>query len=298
MKLDQAAGGAVPALDGDDFLQALPPGLADVRVQSHSRLPTAHFTVEHLWGIVEAVRRLIAAEDVDGVVITHGTYLLDLVCDSDKPVVVTGAMRLASDLGYEGFANIEAAIRTAASDDARGLGALVVMNGEIHAARDVTKVHTTAIGAFASPEWGPIGRVDPDRVLIARCVEREHIPALRLEPEVHLLKLAVGADERLLRALLQDGRARGIVIEALGGGRVPPWWMPAIRQAVKQGIVVVIAARPGSGRTVDSYAYAGAHGDLAAAGCLFAGGLPGVKARIRLMAALGADSDVHRWFTL
>ena len=306
MKMDSAVGGAILALGGDDFVRTLPPGLADLRVQSHRTIPSAHFTVDHLWSIAVAVRALIAASDVDGVVVTHGTdtleetaYLLDLVCDGDKPVVVTGAMRTASEVGYEGFANVEAAVRTAICDEARGLGTLVVMNGEIHAARDVTKSHTTALQTFASPDWGPVGRVDADRVIIARRVPREYIPAKRLESEVHLVKLAVGMDERLLLALAHDGRTRGVVIEALGGGRVPPWWLDGIKHTLARGIVVVITARTGRGRTVDGYAYAGAHRDLVAAGCLFAGGLPGAKARIKLMAALGATSDLGalgQWF--
>lgn len=306
MKVDLAAGGAVPALGGDDFVRALPPGLAEVRVQSHGRVPTAHFTAEHLWSIVDAVRALADAADVDGIVITHGTdtleetaYLLDLVCRTDKPIVVTGAMRTASEAGYEGFANVEAAVRTAACDEARGLGTLVVMNGEIHAARDVTKSHTTALVTFVSPEWGAIGRVDADRVVIARRTRREHIPAHGLEPEVHLLRLAVGMDARLLDALVRDERVRGVVMEALGGGRVPPWWMPPIRAAIARGIVVVITSRTGAGRTVDGYAYAGAHHDLVESGCLFSGGLPGAKARLKLMAALGTppgDRQMAEWF--
>jgi L-asparaginase len=306
MKVDSAAGGAVPALGGADFLRALPADLADIQLQSHGSIPTAHFTIEHLWSIAEAVRSLLAEAGVDGVVVTHGTdtleetaYLLDLVCESDKPVVVTGAMRTASELGYEGFANIEAAVRVAGWDEAAGLGTLVVMNGDIHAARDATKSHTTALHTFVSPDWGPVGRVDADRIVIARRLQRQCIPAARLEPEVHLLKLAVGMDERLLAWLVQDERTRGVVIEALGGGRVPPWWLAAIQQAIARDIAVVITSRTGRGRTVDGYAYAGAYHDLASTGCLFAGGLPGPKARIKLMVALGAAGSVagvRRWF--
>lgn len=305
MRADPAAGGAVPALDGDDFLRALRPGLADLRVSNYPTMPSAHFSVQHLWGIAVAVRALVASADVDGVVVTHGTdtleetaYLLDLVCDTDKPVVVTGAMRTASEPGYEGFANVEAAVRTAACNDACGLGTLVVMNDLIHAARDVTKSHTTALATFVSPEWGPLGRVDADRVLIARRVVREHIPATRLERDVQLLRLAVGMDARLLTYLTDDGQTRGIVIEAFGGGRVSPPWLAEIRRAVVQGLPIVIASRTGSGRTIDHYAYAGAHHDLVAAGCLFCGGLPGPKARIRLMAALGTGNgaQVGAWF--
>jgi L-asparaginase len=291
-------GGAIPILSGADFLAALPRDLAEIRVEEFSNVPSAHFTIDHLWNLARRVAALAARDDVDGIVITHGTdtleesaYLCDLTMDTRKPIVFTGAMRAASDAGYEGIANLVAAIRVAASDDARACGALVVFNDEIHCARDVTKTHTTALDAFVSPEWGPLGRVDSDRVVIARQpTRREFIPASRLEPNVTLLKLAVGMSEGLLEYLAEVVGARGIVLETLGGGRVPPWWLPTIERAIKAGVVIVITSRVGTGRAVDRYGYVGAHRDLARIGCWFADGLNGQKARIKLMAALGTEN--------
>src|SRR5690606_29101645 len=144
----------------------------------------------------------------------------------ETPVVVTGAMRTVSDAGYEGYANLAAAIRVAAGHEARGLGTLVVMNDQIHAARWVTKTHTLAIDTFQSPDHGPLGRVDADEVWIGSRLARDIIPCEWIEPAVTLLKLGVGADAALLEDAVARG-ARGVVIEALGGGRLPPWWLPA-----------------------------------------------------------------------
>ncbi|MCI0478470.1 MAG: asparaginase [Anaerolineales bacterium] len=293
-----AAGGAIPILGGADFLNALPRDLAEIRVEEFSNLPSAHFTIDHIWNLSRRVAALVARDNVDGVVVTHGTdtldesaYLCDITIDTPKPVVFTGAMRAASDPGYEGVANLIAAIQTTASDDARACGALVVFNDEIHSARDVTKTHTTALETFLSPEWGPIGRVYADRAVIARKpTRREFIPAPRLEPNVTLLKLAVGMSEGLLEYLVDVVGARGIVLETLGGGRVPPWWLPSIERAVKADTAIVITSRVGAGRTLDRYGYAGAHRDLAQSGCWFVDGLNGQKARIKLMAALGTEN--------
>jgi L-asparaginase len=292
MGQDQAAGGAVPVLTGEDFRRQLTSEVTALEWEEYCNLPSAHFTVETIWGLRTRVAELARADEVQGVVVTHGTdameetaYLLDLTVDTDKPMVLTGAMRTASDEGYDGIANLSSALRVASSTAARDLGALVVMNQEIHAARDVMKTHTQSLDTFKSLDHGPLGRVEADRVVVDRRVVRQYIPCSRLEPDVHLVKVTVGADETILRHLTDKG-AVGVVIEALGGGRVPPWWMPAIREAVQSGIVVVIASRCPSGRVYDGYGYEGAHKDLAAAGAVFAEGLSGQKARIKLMVAL------------
>jgi L-asparaginase len=234
---------------------------------------------------------------VDGVVLTHGTdsleetaYLLDLTVPGEKPMVLTGAMRVASQAGYEGMGNLLGAIRVAASQQARGLGALVVLNDEIHAARAVTKMHTQSLDTFQSPFWGPLGRVEADLIHIARRPERQTIICPRLEPHVYLLKLAIGMDAELLRHAVALG-ARGVVIETFGGGRVPPWWLEAIEEALARGVAVAITTRCPSGRIYDPYRYTGAYHDLVRAGCLFAHELNGQKARLRLMAALGTAHD-------
>ena len=294
MQHDAAAGGAVPTLGAADFTAALPAGLPELRTEELVNLPSSHFTLETLRAIRERVAELAAEPGVAGIVVTHGTdtleetaCLLDLTVPGNKPIVLTGAMRTASDVGYEGYANLLAAVRVAAAPQARGLGAVVVLNDEIHAARHVTKMHTLSPATFQSPGWGPVGRVEGNSVIVGQRPERRVLPWRGLEPNVSLLKLTVGMETGLLEDTLARG-AQGVIIEALGGGRVPPWWLPAIEQTLASGVPIVIASRCPSGRVWDAYGYPGAYRTLTSLGCLFAEGLNGQKARIKLMVALAA----------
>jgi L-asparaginase len=294
MQHDAAAGGAVPTLGVDDFTVALPPGLPELWTEEVVNLPSSHFTLGTLETIRERVAGLVGESGVAGVVITHGTdvleetaILLDLTVPGHKPIVLTGAMRAASDVGYEGYANLLAAVRVAAAPQARGLGAVVVLNDQVHAARYVTKMHTLSPATFQSPGWGPVGRVEGDAVVVGHLPERRVLPWRGLEPNVSLLKLGVGVGVDLLEDVLARG-VRGVVIETLGGGRVPPWWLPAIERALDKGVVVVIASRCPTGRIWDSYGYPGAYRTLDGLGCFFAEGLNGQKARVKLMVVLAA----------
>lgn len=302
---EKKGAGALPALTAEDLKSLLPPDIGPLETEEFCNLPSAHMTTDFIFKLSQRVKEIMAADEVIGVVITHGTdvmeetaYLLDLVVDTEKPIVLTGAMRNASQVGYDGIANLKASIRVATSSEARDLGALVVMNDEIHAARYVTKTHTQALNTFQSPFWGPLGRVDGDRVVIGKRVKREHIPCQRLAADVPLMKLAVGLDERFLSQAIER-RADGAVIEALGGGRVPPWWMPSIKEAINRGLVVVIASRCPAGRLYDEYGFVGGYRDLKKVGVIFSEGLSGQKARIKLMAALGVTRDketIQRFF--
>jgi L-asparaginase len=301
MAQDDIAGGAVISLSGQQFLQRLSSqsggDLPRVTSEEYGPLPSSHFTVDHLWGLRQRAASVLAEADIDGVVVTHGTdsleetaYLLDLTVTGEKPMVVTGAMRVSSQAGYEGIANLLAAVRVAASPEARGLGALVVLNDEVHAARDVTKMHTQSLDTFQSPFAGPLGRVQGEDVMITRRLQRDTISCQRLESRVYLFKLAVGMGAELLREAVSSG-ARGVVIETFGGGRVPPWWLEAMQQAIDRGVAVAATTRCPAGPLYDPYRYTGAYHDLVRAGCLLAHGLNGPKARLRLMAALGVAQD-------
>jgi L-asparaginase len=288
------ADGAIPTLGAADFTAALPPGLPGLETEELVNLPSSHFALETLEAIRERVAALIAQPQVRGIVVTHGTdtleetaYLLDLTVPGEKSIVLTGAMRTVSDVGYEGYRNLWAAIRVATAPEARGLGALVVLNDEIHAARCVTKMHTLNPATFQSPGWGPMGRVEGDVVIVERRSGRCLLPWRGLEGGVPLLKLTVGESTDLLEDALARG-TRGVVVEALGGGRVPSWWLSVIEQAQAEGVVVVIASRCPSGRVWDAYGYQGAYHSLRDLGCLFADGLNGQKARIKLMVVLSA----------
>ncbi len=301
---DEKAGGAVPQLGAADFAAGLPADIPELRTEEIVNLPSSHFTLETLEAIRVRVADWVERPDISGVVVTHGTdtmeetaYLLDVTVPGERPIVLTGAMRTASGVGYDGYANLLAAVRVAAAAQARGLGAVIVFNDEIHAARRVTKMHTLSPATFQSPAWGPIGRLEGDRAVIQQRSRRAVLPWHGLARDVILLKLAVGVGPAALEDALSHG-ARGVVLEALGGGRVPPWWLPAIQQARERGCVVVVASRCPSGQVWDAYGYSGAYRSLVDLGCLFANDINGQKARIRLMVLLAAAQTDEELITM
>jgi L-asparaginase len=292
MAHDDTAGGDVPTIDGEELVAQLPGPLPPLKIEELTCIPSSHLQLDMLWILRDRVKELMEDPTVKGIVITHGTdtmeetaYLLDIAVPGDKPIVLTGAMRTTSELGYDGTRNLLGAIQVAAADNARGIGAVVVANDEIHAARRVSKVDTMSIDAFQSPGRGPIGRLEGDSVVIDFMPIREPLTWYGLEPNVQLVRLGVAMEAELLEHLVLQG-ARGVVIEALGSGRVPPWWLEAIEQARAQGVQIVVASRCLSGRVGDSYGYPGAYRSLADLGCLFADGISGAKARIRMMVVL------------
>lgn len=306
MKRNPMVGGAVPMLKGEDFLAQLPRNGIDLAFQEFTNLPSSHLTPTQALDLSQRIASALTAPDVDGVVVTHGTdtieetaFLLDLTINSPKPVVVTGAMRTATTVGYDGLLNLASAIRVATAPEACELGTLVVFNEQIFAAAEVQKTHSQSIDAFTAPGSGPLGRIAGQRVWIGhRPTQRLFIPCTRLEEMIDLITIGQGADDRLLRHSINDGVA-GVVIEALGGGRVPPWWLPAITDAINRRAAVVITTRCGAGSLYDEYGYVGSYHDLERLGVLFAHHLNGVKARIKLMVALGAarkPSDLKTWF--
>jgi L-asparaginase len=296
----------VPMLKGDDFMALLPRGDVNLSFEEFTNLPSSHMTPSQTLDLGQRVEAALSIPEVDGVVVTHGTdtleetaYLLDLTINSQKPVVVTGAMRTAQMLGYDVMLNLATSIRVAAAPEARDLGTLVVFNDHIFAASEVQKTHSQQANAFEAPGSGPIGQIEGERVRLRhRPAQRLFIPCTQLEELVDLIKITQGASERPLRHALEDGVA-GIVIEAFGSWRVPPWWLPVIGEAIAQRTVVVIATRCGAGALYDEYGYVGAYHDLQRLGVLFAHNLSGVKARIKLMVALGAarkPAELRAWF--
>lgn len=295
-----AVGGAVPALKGDDFLAMLPRGGFELLFEEFANLPGSHLTPVKALDLARRVEALLASPEIDGAVVVHGcdtleetAYLLDLTTRSIKPIVFTGATRTTTAFDYDGVTNLASAIRVAATPAAQDLGVVVVFDNEIHAAVDVQQADSQARRAFASPGRGPLGCIEGDQVSIShRPTTRQFIACTRLEEMVDLIRLTQGADQRMLRHSIDDGVA-GIVIEAFGGGRVPPWWIPLLSEAIQRRVAVVIASRCSSGGLGDEHGYVGAYHDLRRLGLLFAPHLSGAKARIKLMVALGAARNTQ-----
>jgi len=305
MKLDPSTGAAVPALSASDILRHVP-GIVDVAeidVEDFSRLPGPHVTPEQMWRLAKRAAAWLERPEIDGLVITHGTdtieetaYLLDLLLISDKPVVLAGAMRTVSDVGWDGPANLLAAVRVAASPSARGYGVLVAMDEQIFLAREVRKVHTEAAGSFATPEFGPLGVIDAGHVLLRRAPlprlawkDPEAEPGTRikqLDTQVELVQAYTGMTDRVVRLLAGNG-AHGLAVVAFGRGNVPPAIVPALADAVNAGVVVTISSRCVAGRVKPRYGYEGGGLQLQKIGAILAGDLSGAKARLLQMAALG-----------
>jgi len=275
-------------------LRGLPEDLEIEAVQLFN-LGSYALGLDDAFALARAAEAALARPDVAGVVVTHGTdtmeesaFMADLLVASDKPVVFTGAQRLAEEDDRDGPRNLAAAIRLATDPRLRGYGAMIAFDEEFHAARDVTKTHTSHVGTFQSAEHGKLGDVDGARILIYRAPRpRTPLAVGRIEPAVELIKLAMGSGAAPFRAALAEG-ARGVVVEAFGRGNVPPGALEGIRQCVAAGVPVLITSRCPQGRVQPIYGNGGGK-DVAEAGAIFAGDLSGIKARILLAVLLGAD---------
>jgi L-asparaginase len=300
MKADKASGAYVPAVAGDDLLAAVPDiaRFASVEVSNVFNIPSAHLGPNEWLILHSAVAAAIHDKAVDAVIISHGTdtleetaYFLSLTIDTSKPIILFGAQRGASDADSDGPRNLLHAVRVAASAQAQGKGVMVVMNGQINAARDVRKTHTTDVESFQSGDVGFLGRVDNDVVSFYRqplC--QQTIPLSGALKRVDIVAMYAGADGALLTAAVSAG-AKGIVITAVGAGNVNPALFTAVKAAIAAGVTVVVSTRVPNGRVQPIYGFEGGGKDLIEAGAIFANDLSPQKARILLMLALQEASE-------
>lgn len=301
MKIDTNIGAAIPALNEDELFSMVKSinNLVELESIDFSNLPSPHITPDIMMDLAHVVKENIERDDITSIVVTHGTdtleetaYLLDLCVDSPKPIVVTGAMRNFSELGYDGSSNLSAAICTAISPESRNKGVLVVMNNEVNAATEVTKTNTLSLNTFQSTEFGPLGIVDNDEVIYYRdIIAKQHIDTNTVENKVALIKSAPGMESDILDFYVDSGY-RGIVIESLGRGNLPPSMIPGIKKATENHIPVVMVSRCNTGRVLDTYGYEGGGRHLRNLGVIFGGNLPGQKIRIKLMLTLGLTNDI------
>lgn len=266
---------------------------ANIKVDDYLNIPSPHITPNIMLKLSRRINQYLADEHIDGVVLTHGTdtleetaYLLDLTISSNKPVVVTGAMRSGNEPGADGPLNLIQAVRTAANKQAQGKGVLVVFNDQIHAARHVTKTHTSNVASFQSPQFGPIGYISKQKVHIEQVLlDREHYQVDSFTKNILLIKAVSGMDLNWLEHLSHDS-IHGLVIEAFGLGNLPPTALPPIETLLDRGLPVVLTSRCWQGTVEPSYAYPGGGKHLEEMGVIFSNGLNGQKARLKLMIAL------------
>ena len=287
-------------LGGDALLAAVPQlqDLATISVEQVANVDSAELLFEHWRALVGRIRDAFAADpDLAGVVITHGTntleetaWLLQLLIDDPRPVVLVGAMRPATALSADGPLNLLQAVQVALSSEARGQGVLVVMDGQIHSAQRVTKVATQGVGAFASPGSGPLGWVDDFGVHLPTANGSRQVPFAGLAlpeqwPQVPIVYGCVEPEPLMLTACLNAG-VSGLVFTGTGAGQLSAAERSALQAWPGERPLMLQANRCGSGPVHNN-----SHDQRL--GLLPAGSLNPQKARVLLLLALlaGWNSD-------
>ena len=277
-------------------LSALLQTYANVEEMIEFNLPSPQITPKYMLQLAKKIEQVISL--YDGIVVTHGTdtleetaYFLDLVLATDKPIILTGAMRSSNEIGSDAFYNLISSIRVAADEKATNNGVLVVMNDEIHTAENVTKTSTSNLAAFKSPQYGPIGIVTRESIIFHHSIYRKHTySGVHLSKNVLLLKAFAGMDEQLLKAVYHM-HLDGLVIEGLGQGNLPKQTVKYLQKIIDAQIPIVLVSRCYQGIVQPVYGYDGGGKQLKEMGVIFTNGLTGPKARIKLLIALEQSTE-------
>ena len=265
----------------------------EVHALAFFNLPSPHIKPKHMLALYHKIKE--EADNYDGVVITHGTdtleetaYFLDTMKIPPIPIVLTGAMRSSNELGSDGVYNYLSALRVASDDKAADKGVLVVMNDEIHAAKYVTKTHTTNVSTFQTPTHGPLGLIMKQEILYFKTAEPrvrfdlEHIQGL-----VPIISAYAGMTDELID-MLDLEQLDGLVIQAFGAGNIPKETAQKLENLLQKGIPVALVSRCFNGIAEPVYAYQGGGVQLQRAGVFFVKELNAQKARLKLLIALNA----------
>jgi len=300
MTLDAETGAAIPSLSGDQILARMRDDAitGQITCTEFGKHPGPHVTPAMMLSLARIVAAEAERRDVEGVIVTHGTdtleetaYFLDLVLATEKPVILVGSMNHSDDADWDGPANIRDAVMTIRSGQFKGLGVMTCLSGEINAAAEVTKTHTLQRDTFMSFDFGPLGRIFEGRpVFLRKPFIHGHTGFVEPVEPVHILKCYAGMDIVPFRSCVQHA-VRGLVVEAMGTGNVPPRAYDGVLEVLAADIPVVLVSRCPRGATDDVYGYYGAGRNLHAAGVIFAKYLNGQKARIKLMLSLARSKS-------
>ena len=296
MRSEPTGNGNAPALGAAALLQTVPgiERIAEVEPVDWGLVPGSHLTFEQVLDIGRVIQRQIQRPDIDGVVVVQGTdnieetaFAWDLLPLPAKPVVVVGAMRSASQEGYDGPENLRNAIAAAAMPQLADQGVVVAMAGTIHGADAVRKTHSHAYATFQSVNAGHLGTVAEGQLMLARRRRPAHLSAFpHRVPSVALVTALLGANAPHIPV-----EAEGLIVEAMGGGNTQAELLEAARQTMDRGATVVLTTRCPSGGVRPGYGFPGGSSTWWEAGAVFSGWLDALKARVLLILALGAGLE-------
>ncbi len=301
MMIDKETGGAVTRYSGEELVEMVPRAkeMADISCYDFGKYPGPHVTPEIMLELSRQIKIKLSENNYDGVIVTHGTdtleetaYLLDLTIKTGIPIVVTGSMKNSSEPGWDGPGNLLDSISVCLNKNSQNIGVLVCLNGEVNAASEVTKIFSDEVDTFKSLDFGSLGFVQSGKVIYNRLPRHiEHIETDKIITNVDLITVYSGMGEKFFK-FSADSSIKGLVIEALGIGNVPPAAFEGIKYVSEKKIPVVLVSRCPAGETDDIYSYPGAGKHLHDLGVIFTDYLNGQKARIKLMLALGTTSDI------
>lgn len=299
---DAAAGGNTPVLRGAEILARSPgvAAVAQVEPTDWGLVPASHLRFAQMLHIARVVDEALARPEIAGAVVVQGTdtieetsFAYELLLRSEKPLIVTGAMRDGASVDFDGPRNLADAAVCAQSPDLVGAGVQVVLDGLVVAARDVVKTHSTAMDTFQPRDGAATGRVIDGRLVLdgapARRGRLPHVPDHAVE-DVHLITAVAGIDGTLLRAL-RPLRPAGVVVAATGSGNTAADLLTAASELMSEGTVVAQTTRCAHGTVEPIYAFPGGGAMWQRAGAL-PSVFDGPKTRVAL--ALGLAAGLSR----
>jgi L-asparaginase len=295
------AGGNIPVLDGGAILALAPEvaEVAEIEVIDWGMVPASHLRFGQVLSIARLADEQLRRADVDGVVIVQGTdaieetaFAYDLLLATDKPIVITGAMRDSSAPDYDGSRNLTDSVRWVARAESRGTGAVVVLDGTVIAADVVVKRDSVAMDTF-QPRSGPPLAVFLDGSFVPVSVRdrRRLLPRIPDEPveDVYLITAVAGIDGALIRGISRL-LPRGLVVAATGSGNTHPDLLAAATDLMARGTTVVLTTRCATGTVAPAYAFPGGGATWQRAGAIMSA-FDGPKSRVALALGLACGLD-------
>ncbi|WP_041607702.1 asparaginase [Halobacteroides halobius] len=295
---DEVTHQIVPKLSGLDLLNKVPTleSMAQLELTQFSNVDSSQLTLQDILSLAQLIKSSLKDDEVSGVLITHGTdtleetaYLLDLIIDTPKPIVLTGALRTFDQPSSDGESNLIHSLQAILEPASSNRGVLVVMNNQIHAARFLNKTHTNRLEAFSSLNCGPMGKIDYSGVhYFYELKPQTTIKIESLTTPIEIIKLGLGSSDNLIKTIL-DSKCQGLVIETFGLGTVPKNVMDPLKETK---IPVMITSRCLEGQVYDLYGAFAGDREITKMNLIYGKNLTSVKARLLLTLLLGKNKSI------